>query len=503
MGLFTDETNPYPNLHFSPLFTVLKPDFVQRVVCHLSYPSWGTSVNDCIPEHYKSVSYIQFAEVAKFVYDLGYDARLWVVDAKEAFYRVPVNKKYWKYMGIKWFGIIFVFTSLQMGLGSACAIYERFADAYVHIMRYQCSHLFIAAAGSFYIHHYLDDVFGGHPRNEVAWQQIVYVVYYFWLLGIPTQWKKVLFPGWAQIFLGWEYNTRLRNYSLPRKKQLSYCRELDVVIREFERSYGKKELEHINGFLEHAAVGVFTMKAKTRNLQYAMHLELFNYEDSIILSDIVITDLKWCRMAIMQMNGIPLEWAFSDPSVYHDEFWTDAAVRGKLYLTGGMGGCSLSGIAYQVRIEQTYANVVRRRRKGLDIKLFEFMALLIFVIVNAPKLKYKNVRLWCDNDTVVWAVSKKRGPLVRRDLHWMVNILCELAVKYNFRFWIAYIDGDDNIIADRLSRFRDIYRNNQMDNEFEYLSTLSMINHANDLLLQMLDFKKCPLNYDDPRRHRL
>ena len=434
---------------------------------------------------------------------MGYDARLWVVDAKEAFYRVPIQRKYWKYMGIKWFGIIFVFTSLQMGLGSACAIYERFADAYVHIMRYQCQHIFIATTGSFFIHHYLDDVFGGHPSSDTAWQQVLYVVYYFWALGIPTQWKKVLFPSWLQVILGWLYNTRLGTFSLPRKKQLAYCGELDNVIREFERPFGKKELEHINGILEHSSFGVYPGKAKTRNIQFAMHLELFNYDDRIILSDIVIADLKWLRMAIMEMNGILLEWIVSDPHVYHDEFWTDAALRGEYRLIGGMGGCSLSGIAYQVQIEQTYANVLHMRRAGVDIKLFEFVALMIIIIYMAPKLKYKNIRLWCDNDTVVWAVSKKRGPLERRDLHWLVNLLCELSVKHRFRFWIEHIEGKENVIADRLSRFKDIYRNNQVDQKFEYLPTLAMVNIANDLFVKMLDFKKCPLNYDDPRRVRL
>ena len=425
------------------------------------------------------------------------------MDAKEAFYRVPVKSKYWKYMGIKWFGIIFIFTSLQMGLGSACAIYERFADAYVHIMRYQCANLFVASAGSFYIYHYLDDVFGGHPSEEIAWQQVLYVVYWFWALGIPTQWKKVIFPSWLQVTLGWEYNTRQRTYSLPRPKQYAYVNELDNVIREFERPYCKKELEHINGFLEHAAVGVYPMKAKTRNLQYTMHLELFNYEDRIILSDLVITELKWCRMALMEMNGVPLQWAFSNPHDYHDQFWTDASLRGEELMIGGMGGCSLSGLAYQVHNRQTYARVVNSRRSGIDIKIMEFMALLAMVIYMAPQLEYKNIRLWCDNDTVVWAVSKKRGPLERRDLHWMVNLLCEYSVKYKFRFWIEYIKGNENVVADRLSRFKNLYADKQVDQTFKYIPTLSIVNIINTVFVKMLDFKKCPLNYNDPLRVRL
>ena len=203
LGPFTEKTCPFDDVYYAPIFTVLKPDFVQRIVVHLSYPVWGTSVNDCIEDEAKKVSYIYFVAIAKFVYELGYDARLWVVDAKDAYYRVPVKKKYWKYMGLKWFGLIFIFTSLQMGLGSACAIYQRFADAILYIIKNNSSRLFIGACGQIYIFHYLDDFFGGHPSSYTAWLQLFSVVEWFSRLGIPTQWKKLKFPHWQQVILGW------------------------------------------------------------------------------------------------------------------------------------------------------------------------------------------------------------------------------------------------------------------------------------------------------------
>ena len=114
MGPFTKENCHFPYVYFSPLFTVPKPNLRARTVCHLSAPKNGTSVNACIPQEAKNVRYILFSDVAKFVYNLGFDARLWLVDAKDAYYRVPIKKKYWKYMGIKWFDYIFIFTFLQM-----------------------------------------------------------------------------------------------------------------------------------------------------------------------------------------------------------------------------------------------------------------------------------------------------------------------------------------------------------------------------------------------------
>ena len=166
---------------------------------------------------------------------------------------------------------------------------------------------------------------------------------------------------------------------------------------------------------------------------------------------------------------------------------------------GGMGGCTLSGLAYQVQNRQTYTRIVNARRAGIDIKFFEFLALLALVTYMAPKLEYKHIRY----DTVVWAVSKKRGPLERRDLHWMVNLLCEYSVKYKFRFWIEYIKGNKNIVADRLSRFKDLYADNKIKQQFEYISTLSMVNIMNDILIKMLDVEKSPLNYNDPLRVKL
>ena len=184
LGPFTEESCPFPQLYFAPLFTVAKPLFKRRVVGHLSWPRKGVSVNDCIDPAAKAVSYILFTELAKFIYDLGPGAFLWVVDAKDAYYRVPIKSKFWKYMAIKWFGVIFVFTSLQMGLGSACAIYQRFADAILYIIRTKTAALFVAGGtGQPFIHHYLDDFFGGHSDKHTAKLQLmaVWLWFYVWI----------------------------------------------------------------------------------------------------------------------------------------------------------------------------------------------------------------------------------------------------------------------------------------------------------------------------------
>ena len=258
LGPFLPHNCPFKNLYFAPLFAVPKPDGLWRTVAHLSYPRWGISVNDCLDKDAKRVTYITFAELAHFVYSLGVGAYLWVVDAKDAYYRVPVKKKYWRYMAIKWFGYIFIFTSLQMGLGTACALYQRFADAILYIIRTKNAALFWhAGLGSYLIYHYLDDFFGGNSNYDDALDQMQVTYDWFHKLGIPTQGKKLKYPHWRQLILGWIWDTRAQTVSLPDYKVRAYSTHITRLIRQRQKGTDRKELERLNGRLGHAAVAIY------------------------------------------------------------------------------------------------------------------------------------------------------------------------------------------------------------------------------------------------------
>ena len=237
---------PIKGLHYSPLFTVPKPDGSSRIVAHLSYPRWGTSVNDCIDEAAKRVQYISLPEVARRIYNMGYDARIWVVDAKDAYYRVPIPSHYWRYMAIKWLGFVFVFTSLQMGLASACAIYQRFADAVLYIIKNENPKLFDDTDPLGFFEHYLDDFFGGHKDPKIAAQQVIAVWNWMGHLGISTRVSKVKFSYWQQIVLGWFYDTRARTFALPALKAIEYDSRITKLIRERQKGATKKPLEQLN-----------------------------------------------------------------------------------------------------------------------------------------------------------------------------------------------------------------------------------------------------------------
>ena len=144
-----------------------------------------------------------------------------------------------------------------------------------------------------------------------------------------------------------------------------------------------------------------------RNLDHALHLEAIDYNTKVYLDDLMISDLKWWLKAFKYMNGIPLTWIFSDPTEFHEIIWTDAALQPET-MVGGMGGWTQSGLAYQVQLSATLAGVVAGFRDGLDIKLFETLAVYILLKHLGPQLRYKNVRIYCDNTTTVSSLVKKR-----------------------------------------------------------------------------------------------
>ena len=208
IGPFSSNSIPFHNYVISPLFTVPKPsdDYVKkyRIIHNLSArDKFGVSVNDVVDGSWKAVQYTAFLEVVKLAHDLGPGAFLWTVDAEDAYYRVPIKRKYWPFMGFRWLGFSFFFTSLAMGLASACNIYTKFADAVEYVIvknNYNLFHITVDHVDVRSLRHYLDDFFGGHCDESSAIDQFTTVQGWFVRLGIPTRLSKcVIFVSYDSI----------------------------------------------------------------------------------------------------------------------------------------------------------------------------------------------------------------------------------------------------------------------------------------------------------------
>ena len=326
LGPFIGGTCPIVNVICSPIFTVPKPPLPDgtpryRPIQHLSHPKgdWALSINDLIDPKEKEVHYTSFYNVLQLVDDVGVNGYLWVVDAQDAYYRVPIKKKYWRYFGVEWCGYTFIFTSLQMGLGSACRIYTQFADAVEHIIRKSVGidnvRLFWGRnSNRKLIWHYLDDFFGGSGNYNIAMQQFKLVVSWMERLGIPTAPDKVSPPNTVQKILGYLYNTKIiPTVSIPTEKINKVLREIDVMLRR--KTATRKELECLVGLLMWISVVVFPGKAFVRRLEQVLHLETRRDGDKVKLKHYVLSDLRWWAVTLRSglLVGVPIRWLLKQP----------------------------------------------------------------------------------------------------------------------------------------------------------------------------------------------
>ena len=159
----------FGKLFVATLFVVPKPDGSWRPLVHLSYCAPGKmfSINDCLCEYMKTVQYVSFREVLQLVNNAGQGAYIFLVGAEEAYYRVPVRKEDWKFMGIKWAKKYWIFRSLQMGCSSSPKIYTEFADSVEYICVNKNHELFFINNIQ-QLRHYIDDFFGAHPTRMGA-----------------------------------------------------------------------------------------------------------------------------------------------------------------------------------------------------------------------------------------------------------------------------------------------------------------------------------------------
>ena len=211
----------FGKLFLAPVFVVPKPNGTWRPIVHLSYRKWYAkyAINELLFDYMKTVKYIRFREVVNLVNNAGPGAFIFLIDAQDAYYRVPTHPDDWQYMGIKWAKKLWVFRSLQMGCSSSPKIYTEFADAVEYICVNRNKEIAFLN-GIQQLRHYIDDFFGACSSQKQAEKLYKSVIQTFEDLGIPTRPHKC-FPPWIEHkILGWLYNTVKRTVGMVNEKRI-------------------------------------------------------------------------------------------------------------------------------------------------------------------------------------------------------------------------------------------------------------------------------------------
>lgn len=443
LGPFDRSNVPFAKLFPSPVGAVPKPNGGVRPIHHLSAPKNGISVNSSLNEESRSVEYVKFHEVVEIVDAVGKDGWIWVVDAEDAYLRVPIQEPDWKYIAMEWFGLLFVFTCLTFGLSSACRIYTHFADAIEWIIASHDPSIFFMGLLQL-IRHYLDDFFGGHPSRTVAQRQFNCVVQWFDFLGVPTSPSKCQGPFQVLKILGFVYDTVKREVRVPHEKINEMCKLIKEMLRA--KRTKKDKIESLVGKLRWASRCVFGGQAFVRRLEL-LGLKLRCKGHRTPLRATVLGDLRWWLEVLQSTyNGFSFDYLLhpvnnGDITVYCDA----ASLR-------GLGGFATDGQWFQywygVNGFDKYGDL---RRPSID--WLELAALVVAAKMWAPRWSGKAIDLHTDNTTAQYALANKCVNMRRGDLMELVRVMCALAAKYRFYFWVVRVAGKDNIAADALSRF--------------------------------------------------
>ena len=434
-------------IKIAPLFTVPKPVGIRPIV-HLSYKGSALySINDLIVEELATVQYIAFKEVVHLVQSQGVGAWLFVVDAQDAYYRVPIHKSDYQYMGIKWAKKYWVFLSLQMGCSSSPNIYTAFADAVEFIICKNNSDI-AYRHGIQRLRHYIDDFFACIKSFEEAWILYNSVIATFRLLGIPTRLAKCFIPSHIRKILGWIYNTLTQMVALPEDKRVEYLEFISVVLNDMQGS--KKTMQKVIGRLQRVATIIPLGKAFVRRLEAAIYLPKFEDNDIVHLSNFVLQDLKWWVNILSDPKKCcaPFSLVLKQPWDGDILLYTDATT------TIGIGGHTGTH-AFQILWKDTILSKIKNLRDNIDIHVLELLGPVIACTLWGHLFSGKAISIYNDNPGAYGALWSKAPALNRLDMQFLTRHLVELARKYRFHFWGIYCTDTRMDIADGLSRFFD------------------------------------------------
>lgn len=466
---------------FHPIFgkLELKSDgtIKTRLLFNLSDDSNGHSFNDCIPPEEKTVTYITLLDVCRRIIDCDLKW-LWCLDALEAYYRVPIQARFIPLMGVQICKLLFFFTCLVMGQATACRLYTEFADAVTWIIANNEEELFKwrtktqtdAAKNSKestkpeidMIMHYIDDFFGGHQQKAMAKKQFEAVKRWWIRLGIPTQDRKCTPPTQVLLYLGFLFNARRRTLGVPAKKLKKYKDALrniawhytpptrsdsagnsrKMLVRELQQMVGRlRSLTPVFPYIVPALRAFEEVTSKDTTAPHHRH-------HRVRITAEMMAGLKIVKAALddVDQGHMPFSWLLHPRNVGDIEVYTDAST------TIGVGGFEdiQNGGFFGGKWSDTKGWGVMKHQP--DITYLELLGVVAAAALFGHKWTEKVIKIRCDNAGVCMMVRRKVACFRRRDLNALLLILCRLATKFRFYFWIEHIAGVDNKLADALSR---------------------------------------------------
>ena len=457
LGPFTEGNCPIKNVIISPLGAVPKDGNGWRPIQHLSAPRdvSGVAVNETLVDWMKHPVYPLFRDIVKRFFVLGVGAYLWVIDAADAYLRVPVQTSDWKFLAVRWNGLIFILTCLVFGLSSAPWIYTKFADAIVWVVKNNNKELFkLEYNGEMIdlIDHFLDDNFGGHSTKELSTAQFNAVLKTFSELQVPPRMSKVSPPNTRQKLLGSIYDTVTQKVYLPDKKHEEYRCTIRDFLKCSKKRFTKQELQSLVGKLRFICKHLWCGESFVRPIEVLLsklkqdgHRTRLNAQCRACLN--WFDDILYTFKTGLEFKYILYPRKSCNFFMYTDAYLLPDSKKGE----AGLGGYNSVGNWFQFRVNVKVHFAKFKYRP--DINWLEMTAVLVGLLLWGHLFESNSVHIFCDNKLAVGQIIKRHGPLGRIDLFNLILEVTKVSFKEKMHFYIEWLEGVKNGPADALSRF--------------------------------------------------
>ena len=414
---------PLPNFICSPLSLKEKSTPGKyRLLHNLSYPYDARSVNFNIPDEISSLQYASVYDAIKVLirYDSCFMAK---ADIKEAYRLIPLAPNCYNLLGFQLEGQYFYDRCLPMGASSSCAIFEKFSDSLVYILKevYKVKHIIKM----------LDDFLFIGESEILCKYALDSFRHLCKLIGVPLAEEKTVLPCTCLIFLGIQLDKDRNEASIPPDKVSAYLSEIRDLRKRSRCSY--KELKSAIGKLQFASAIVPSGRCFLRRLHDATAGPKSSFSQ-VRISLEMKADLEVWEDFLSRFNGRAL-FLLDGPLTSTDlHMCSDSskegygATFGPHFLVGRFPG----------------------KWRSFDIQTLELYPIFALIMVFGDQMANKAISIYCDNSAVVDILNKqtsKSGKIMSLLRPLILTLLC-----HNIRFKACHLPGVQNTLCDSLSR---------------------------------------------------
>ena len=395
-----------------------------RLIVDLSHPT-EFSVNDGIPKHLCSLSYITIDTAIRQILAFGPGTLLAKIDIKSAFRLLPVHPADRHLLAMQWNHQIYIDMCLPFGLRSVPKLFNILADFLSWIVEQKCVSPVL---------HYLDDFLimaPPSPDSRVCLGNLNTFKEVCSQLGIPLAEEKLEGPSQRLTFLGIILDTQQMEARLPEDKLSRIRTQLSTWLGR--RKATKREILSLVGLLQHATRVVRPGRTfVSRMYNTAAKVKELHYYTT--LTKAFKSDLHWWHFFVNSWNGVSFLECYAQQTSFDCQVVTDAS---------GSWGC---GAQFKDHWFQ-YAWPSGWLTVGIMAK--ELVPIVIGCAVWGPLLVKKDTELKCDNQGLVDAINK--GSSKDEMVMHLLRCLWFFTAFFNIRVTATHIRGVDNSSADMLS----------------------------------------------------